>query len=120
SSQTGSAAFEADQWEGAYPMISVIALLLATLAPAVEPPAVTAAPRAPDSQITALSVVPAAGRTEIVIRVDGSVAAGDFMMDDGRLVIDLTGATQANAIDRQIDRGGVRRLRVAQHQPRVV
>lgn len=101
-------------------MISVIALLLATFVPAAAPPATTAADRAPDSQITALSVVPAAGRTEIVIRVDGSVAAGDFMMDDGRLVIDLTGATQVTAIDRAINRGGVRRLRVAQHQPRVV
>lgn len=101
-------------------MISVIALLLATLAPAAEPPAAAGVMRAPDSQITGLSVAPAAGRTEIVIRVDGSVTAGDFMMDDGRLVVDLTGASQAGIVDRAVNRGGVRRVRVAQYQPRVV
>src|SRR5512134_641839 len=101
-------------------MISVIALLLALLAPAHEAAGTWAGPRAPDSQITALSVSPAAGGTEFVIRFDGEVTARDFMMDDGRLVIDLIGATQSGALDREVNRGGVLRVRLAQYQPGIV
>lgn len=101
-------------------MMYVIALLLATIAPAASSAPASIGPRALDSQITALSVAPSAGRTEIVIRVDGTVTAGDFMMDDGRLVVDLTGATQPSPIEREINRGGVRKLRIAQYQPRIV
>jgi len=101
-------------------MISVIALLLALLAPAAAAAGTGAGPRAPDSQITGLSVSPAAGRTELVIRFDGEVTARDFMMDDGRLVIDLVGASQAAAYERELNRGGVVRLRLAQYQPGVV
>jgi len=55
-----------------------------------------------------------------VIRYDGEVTARDFMMEDGRLVIDLTGASLSTAVDREINRGGVRRVRLAQYQPGVV
>jgi type IV pilus assembly protein PilQ len=101
-------------------MMPIIALLLALFAPAPVATRTAAELRAPDSQITALTVAPAAGRTEVVIRVAGEVAANDFMMEDGRLVIDLSGALQSGGIDRAINRGGVKRLRVAQFQPGVV
>jgi type IV pilus assembly protein PilQ len=101
-------------------MISVIALLLALLVPATDAAGTGAGPRAPDSQITALSVTPAAGRTEFVIRFDGEVTTRDFMMEDGRLVIDLIGATQHTPLDRELNRGGVLRVRLAQYQPGIV
>jgi type IV pilus assembly protein PilQ len=101
-------------------MMYVIALLLATLAPAASSAVARFGPHALDSQIATLSVAPSDGRTEIVIRVDGTVTAGDFMMDDGRLVVDLTGATHSGIMDREIDRGGIRRLRIAQYQPHIV
>ncbi|HSJ12823.1 MAG TPA: secretin N-terminal domain-containing protein [Longimicrobiales bacterium] len=101
-------------------MMPIIALLLALFAPAVSAPRTVAELRAPDSQITALTVAPAAGRTEVVIRVDGAITANDFMMDDGRLVIDLSGASHGSGIDRAVNRGGLQRLRVAQFRPGVV
>jgi type II secretory pathway component GspD/PulD (secretin) len=101
-------------------MMPIIALWLGLFASAHADLRPAAELRAPDSQIIALTVAPASGRTEVVIRVDGQVAAKDFMMDDGRLVIDLSGARQSSGIDRAINRGGVRRLRVAQFEPGVV
>jgi len=101
-------------------MISVIALLLALSAPAADVAGTGAGPRAPDSQITALSVAPAVGRTEFVIRFDGEATASDFMLDDGRLVIDLIGATQPAAFERELNRGGLLRVRLAQYQPGIV
>ncbi|HSJ26094.1 MAG TPA: secretin N-terminal domain-containing protein [Longimicrobiales bacterium] len=87
-------------------MTSLIALLLATVA---------AEPR-----VTGLSVAPVADRTEVVILVDGNVTPRHFMMDDGRLVIDLNGVSQAPRVDlRDFNRGGVRELRVAPFQPNV-
>jgi type IV pilus assembly protein PilQ len=87
-------------------MSSIIALLLAVFA--TEP------------HVTGLSVAPVAGRTEVVILVDGSVTPRHFMMDDGRLVIDLSGVSQPPRLDlREFNRGGVRELRVAPFQANV-
>src|SRR5690606_33549583 len=83
-------------------MISIIALLMTVLAPAT---------------VTELSIVPAGARTEVVIRVDAGVQTRDFMMDDGRLVLDFEGAETRGARWDRINRGGVRGLRVAQLQP---
>jgi len=101
-------------------MISVIALLLALSGPIADAAGTGAAPRAPDSQITALSVAPTADRTEFVIRFDGEATARDFMMEDGRLVIDLIGASQPAAFERELNRGGLLRVRLAQYQPGIV
>jgi type IV pilus assembly protein PilQ len=75
---------------------------------------------ATEPRVTGLSVAPVADRTEVVIMVDGSVTARHFMMDDGRLVVDLTGVPQPPRLDiRDFNRGGVRELRVAPFQPNV-
>ncbi|MEX0908042.1 MAG: secretin N-terminal domain-containing protein [Gemmatimonadota bacterium] len=87
-------------------MTPFVALLLALIA---------AEPR-----VTGLSVAPVADRTEVVILVDGAVTANHFMLDDGRLVIDLTGVPQPPRLDLpDFDRGGVRELRMAPFQPNV-
>jgi type IV pilus assembly protein PilQ len=87
-------------------MTPLIALLLAAVAPA--------------PSVTGLSVSALADRTEVVIMVDGTVSARDFMLDDGRIVIDVTGVPQVARLDlSDFNRGGIRELRVAQFQPNV-
>jgi type IV pilus assembly protein PilQ len=87
-------------------MTPLIALVLATVA--AEP------------GVTGLSVAPVADRTEVIIMVDGSVTARHFMLDDGRIVVDLSGVPQSPRFEmREFNRGGVRELRVAPFQPNV-
>jgi type IV pilus assembly protein PilQ len=87
-------------------MTALIALLLAVFG---------AEPR-----VTGISVTPVADRTEVVILVDGRITPKHMMLDDGRLIVDLTGVLQAPRMDfRDVNRGGVRELRVAQFQPNV-
>ena len=87
-------------------MTALIALLLAVFG--TEP------------RVTGISVTPVADRTEVVILVDGNITSKHMMFDDGRLVVDLTGVSQAPRMDfRDVNRGGVRELRVAQFQPNV-
>jgi hypothetical protein len=75
---------------------------------------------AAEPRVTGLSVAPVADRTEVVILVDGNVTPRHFMLDDGRIVVDLTGVPQSPRLDmRNFNRGGVRELRVAPFQPNV-
>ena len=73
--------------------------------------------------VTALSVVPATGKAEVVIGVDNSVDIQDFTLTGPhRVVLDLTGATLGmppHFYDR-IARGGVVNVRVAQYKKDVV
>jgi len=74
------------------------------------------------STIRSVSVVPSAGRAQIVIGVDASVEVEDFILESPhRVVIDLTGATLGLAprYDR-LARGGVVNVRAAQFKPNVV
>jgi len=79
-------------------------------------------PRAPSS-VTALSVVPAAGRAEVVVAIDGAVDVVDFTLDNPRrIVLDFRGATlamPARFYDK-VSRGGITNVRVAQYKPDVV
>ena len=79
-------------------------------------------PRAPSS-VTALSVVPAAGRAEVVVAIDGTVDVVDFTLDNPRrIVVDFRGATltaPARFYDK-VSRGGITNVRVAQYKPGVV
>lgn len=75
---------------------------------------------ATEPRVTGLSVSPVADRTEVVILVDGSVSSNHFMLDDGRLVLDMTGVPQTPRLDLpQFNRGGIRELRMAPFQPGV-
>ena len=89
---------------------------------------VAAAPRAlagpgGDGEVKAVSVVPAPGRVEVVIDLQGAVDVQDFTLSNpARLVIDLTGArltAPATLYDGQ-NRGGVKNIRYAQFRPDVV
>ena len=79
-------------------------------------------PRAPSS-VTALSVVPAAGRAEVVVAIDGTVDVVDFTLNNPRrIVVDFRGATltaPARFYDK-VTRGGITNVRVAQTKPDVV
>ncbi|MGH9423592.1 MAG: AMIN domain-containing protein, partial [Thermoanaerobaculia bacterium] len=69
-----------------------------------------------------MSVVPSAGRAEIVIGVDASVDVDDFALEAPyRVVVDLKGAVlgMAPRYDR-VARGGVINVRAAQFKPNVV
>ncbi|HSJ06229.1 MAG TPA: secretin N-terminal domain-containing protein [Longimicrobiales bacterium] len=73
-----------------------------------------------EPQVTGLSVTPVADRTEVVILVDGNVTPRHFMLDDGRIVVDLNGVSRPPNVNlRNFNRGGVRELRVAPFQPNV-
>ena len=96
-------------------LVAAAALLAAPLA---------AAPvRADDAAVRALSVVPANGRTEVVIAIDGAVEVQDFTLaSPHRIVLDIRGATLglAPTLYDRIKRGGVTNVRVAQFRPDVV
>jgi type IV pilus assembly protein PilQ len=76
-----------------------------------------------DGEVRGVSVLPAAGRVEIVIDLQGAAQVQDFTLSSpARLVIDLVGArltAPATLYDGQ-NRGGVRNVRYAQFKPNVV
>ena len=74
------------------------------------------------STVRTVSVVPTAGRAQVVIGVDASVEVDDFLLESPfRIVVDLKGATldMAPRYDR-LARGGVTNIRAAQFKPNVV
>jgi type IV pilus assembly protein PilQ len=74
-------------------------------------------------EVTAVSVLPGAGRTHVVIDVRGTVTVRDFILDNpARLVIDFEGA-QLNAPGSLYDgeaRGGIVNIRYSQYESDVV
>jgi type IV pilus assembly protein PilQ len=98
-----------------------IAALAAALVVAVAPRALAGTGR--DGEVQAVSVMPAAGKVEVVIDVRGAVEVQDFTLQNpARLVIDLVGAhlsAPATLYDGQ-NRGGVKNIRYAQFKPGVV
>jgi type IV pilus assembly protein PilQ len=73
--------------------------------------------------VTGVSVIPGAGRAEVVLAIDGSAEVSDFTLDGPhRIVIDVSGATmrlRVPAYDR-VSRGGIQNVRVAQYKADVV
>lgn len=72
--------------------------------------------------VRSVSVVPAAGRAEIVIGIDASVEVDNFALESPyRVVVDLKGAVlnMAPRYDRQA-RGGVTNIRAGQFNPTTV
>jgi type IV pilus assembly protein PilQ len=76
-----------------------------------------------DGEVRGVSVLPAAGKVEIVIDLQGAAVVQDFTLaNPARLVIDLQGTHLAAPValyDGQ-NRGGVRNVRYAQFKPDVV
>jgi type IV pilus assembly protein PilQ len=75
-------------------------------------------------EVTAVSLAPAAGKTEIVVNVRGAVDVRDFLLSSpDRLVLDVVGAklggTTASLYDG-VKRGGVVNLRYSQFRPDIV
>ena len=73
--------------------------------------------------VTALSVLPAAERTQVLIAVAGDVQYRDFTLEGpNRLVVDLVGSVHALPRDAfpGINRGGIRGVRTSQYSPDVV
>jgi type IV pilus assembly protein PilQ len=75
------------------------------------------------SFVTALSIVPGAGRADLVIAVSGDVRVEDFVLESPhRVVIDLAGARVGAALasyDR-VPRAGITNVRVSQFRANVV
>lgn len=77
---------------------------------------------ATSTSVRTVSVIPTAGRAQVVIGVDASVEVDDFLLESPyRIVVDLKGATldMAPRYDR-LARGGVTNIRAAQFKPNVV
>ncbi len=86
-------------------------------------PGALAAHGSPNGEVTALQILPAAERTELVIGVSGAVETRDFTMEGPyRLVVDLLGAKYAlgEGAFAPVERGGVRAIRASQYAEDVV
>jgi type IV pilus assembly protein PilQ len=79
-----------------------------------------------DGEVRAVSLIPTAGRAELVIQVQGDVLVSDrTLTDPNRIVLDITGATLGAGMDQSAGYDGVRRagvlnVRVRQYTPDVV
>lgn len=73
--------------------------------------------------VTAVHVVPGAGRADVVLSFDGTVTVSDFVLESPhRIIVDLKGATmqgRAPSYDR-VSRAGIRNVRLAQNESDVV
>jgi type IV pilus assembly protein PilQ len=80
------------------------------------------AAQTPGAEIKTLSVRPSGDRTDVVIQVTGEVTVRhNFLREGNRLVVDLTGVRQSvNREFPEINRGGVRSLRITQFSDDVV
>ena len=77
-----------------------------------------------DGAVISMSVVPTAGRAEVVIGVNGAVTVQDFILrNPDKVVVDITGATlgvPAGASYDGVARGGILSVRYAQYKKNVV
>jgi len=97
-----------------------VALLLAVVAPRALAGTTTGGR---DGEVRGVSVLPATGKVEVVIDLQGAALVQDFTLSNpARLVIDLQGArlTAPVALYDGQNRGGVRNVRYAQFKPDVV
>jgi type IV pilus assembly protein PilQ len=106
------------------PIAALAALLVAVAPRALAGTTVDGLPRdARDGEVRGVSVLPATGKVEIVIDLQGAAVVQDFTLSNPpRLVIDLQGTRLTGPValyDGQ-NRGGVRNVRYAQFKPDVV
>ncbi|MGA2382200.1 MAG: secretin N-terminal domain-containing protein [Gemmatimonadales bacterium] len=99
------------------PAFTAVAALRLAAAPTLP------APRVGPGDVTAVSVMPAPGKAELVIDVQGAVRVADFVLRDPvRVVLDLVGAhLVAPTIQYDgVERAGIRNVRYSQFSPDVV
>jgi type IV pilus assembly protein PilQ len=101
------------------------AFMATVLVPLAVAPQGPSAPRenGPTGAVTALSVVPATGRADVVIGVDGAVDVMDFVLESGRkVVVDFKGATlgMSAALYDKVSRAGIINIRFAQYRADIV
>ena len=99
------------------PVLTAVAALRLAAAPTLAPP------RVGPGDVTAVSVMPAPGKAELVIDVQGAVRVADFVLRDPvRVVLDLVGAhLVAPTIQYDgVERAGIRNVRYSQFSPDVV
>lgn len=102
---------------------ALIGLTLAALAAQAPVARAATAGKLGGGEVKSLSVVPSAGRAEVVVAVDGSVDVDDFSLaSPPRIVLDLRGAklTSAGHLYDRIARGGITNVRVAQYRDNIV
>ncbi len=103
---------------------TLAALAVGTLLTTAALPAAAAHPTANEAAaVTAVRVVPGAGRADVVLSLSGDVTVADFTLTGPhRIVVDVRGATmqlRAPAYDR-VPRAGIMNVRLAQREPTVV
>jgi len=99
------------------PVLTAVAALRLAAAPIVAPP------RVGPGDVTAVSVMPAPGKAELVIDVQGIVRVSDFVLrDPARVVLDLVGAhlVAPTILYDGVERAGIRNVRYSQFSPDVV
>ncbi|MBX3132144.1 MAG: AMIN domain-containing protein [Gemmatimonadaceae bacterium] len=102
-------------------LATVVAGLLLTGAAAPGP--VPVARTEGTATVTAVRVVPGAGRADVILSFAGELEVSDFVLDGpARIVVDLRGATlqsRAPSYDR-VNRAGIRNVRLGQFDTEVV
>ncbi len=78
-----------------------------------------------DGEVRAVSLVPASGKAELVIQIQGAVQVTDRTLSDpSRIVLDIAGATLGSGMNRSaydgVKRAGVTNVRLSQYTPDVV
>lgn len=99
------------------PVLTAVAALRLAAAPTAAPP------RVGPGDVTAVSVMPAPGKAELVIDVQGIVRVSDFVLrDPSRVVLDLVGAhlVAPTIMYDGVERAGIRNVRYSQFSPDVV
>jgi len=100
-----------------------ITIFAAGLVVAAAPCALAGTVGGRDGEVRSVSVLPAAGRVEVVIDLQGAVEVRDFTLaNPARLVVDLMGAklaAPAALYDGQ-NRGGIKNIRFGQFRPGIV
>src|SRR5690606_1955415 len=103
-----------DAMRRVWSLAGIAALMLGAVAPAAH--AIT--PNDDETgEVRTLSVIPAAGRAEVIIGVEGTVSVQDFTLGTPpRVVLDVQGArlTMPPRLYDRVARGGVSNIRVAQ------
>src|SRR5829696_5627402 len=101
------------------PVLAVIVAASLALGPSAAPVAAFPA----EGAVTSLSVVPASGRAELVIGVNGAIEVADFTLrSPDRIVLDISGASLgvgARAYDH-VSRGAITDIRFSQYRRNTV